>query len=979
MTKEDTLRFKYLASLPFSIAVAAIYFASAELGLSMASVHTNVSPVWPPTGFAIAAALWLGYKISPGIMLGALLANIATGVSIATAMGIAVGNTLEAVTAVFLIRRFIGSHSPFDRAQDVLKFVLIAGVLSNTVSATIGNLSLCLGGAADWANFASLWLTWWLGDGAGALVVAPLLLAWIEKRYKRWLTQRLLEAMLLLLSLCIVAAAIFMGLPFIKGNNYPLEHLTIPILLWAAFRFGQRGVTTSITILSGIAVWGTLRGLGPFARGSPNESLLLLQVFVAAVTVTALILAAVISERKRAEDALRESERRFRQLAENINEVFWISDPRGPEILYVSPGYEEVWDRTCQSLYERPSSYLDAIHPGDREHVLAALQKQSRGEHTDEEYRIVHADGSIRWVRDRAFPIKDDTGAVYRVAGIAENITGRKRAEQALRASEERFSKAFNLNPQPMSIRTLDGLIIDVNDGFLRLTGYTREEVIGRTATDLKIWTSNSDRSDVMKTLGDDKSIHNVEITFRMKSGEEKVCLFSAEVITIGDEQYILAATSDITERKQAEVEREQLLAREKAARIEAEQAEKLSIELLQREQTARTQAEVANRAKDQFLATISHELRTPLNAILGWARILRSGKLNEATSAQALDTIERNAKAQTQLINDILDVSRIVAGKLHLEVRPVDLAEVIEAAVDVIRPAANAKEIQLQVTLDPKAGPVSGDPDRLQQIVWNLLSNAIKFTLKGGQVQVRLVRLDSHVEISVSDTGIGINAGFLPYVFDSFRQADSSYTRTYSGLGLGLAIVRHLVELHGGKVEAFSDGEGKGATFKVNLPLLAAREVEESPAIDRGAKRPVPSAEFDWLPKLDGLRLLVVDDDSDARKLLSLMLSQSGAEVVTVASAAEAIDSIERFTPDLLISDIEMPGEDGYSLIQKVRSLDAKLGSRIPAVALTAHARAEDHRRALSAGFQSHVAKPVTANDLIEVIAGLTGRSSKV
>jgi PAS domain S-box-containing protein len=967
----------YLLYVPLSLAVAAAYFVAAELGLSMAYVHANVSPVWPPTGVALAALLWLGYRVSPGILLGALVANLVTGVSIATASGIAIGNTLEAVSAAFLIRHFIGLQSPFDRAQDVLKFVVIAGLLSTTVSATIGNLSLCLSGAASWSNFGSLWLTWWLGDGAGALVVAPLLLTWIEKRYKHWLDHRLLEAALLLFSLSTVATIIF-----IKGTNYPLEHLTIPILLWAAFRFGQRGVATAIAALLGIAVWGTTRGLGPFAREGLNESLLLLQIFVAAVTVTALVLAAVVTERKRAEESLRESENRFRQLAENINEVFWVSDPHKREILYISPGYEKVWGRACESLYLQPASFLEAIYSDDREHVLTALQRQTQGENTDEEYRVVRPDGSICWMRDRGFPIKDASGKVYRVVGIAENITERKQAEQALRASEDRFSKAFNLNPQPMSIRTLDGQIIDVNDGFLQLTGYTREEVIGRTATDLKLWASSSDRSALMRMLEERKSIRDMEIIFRMKTGEERVCLFSAEAITTGEQQYILAATSDITDRKRTEEERERLLAREQAARIEAEQAKKLSVELLQREQVARAEAEVANRAKDQFLATISHELRTPLNAILGWVGMLRNGRLDKATSAQALEIVERNAKAQTQLINDILDVSRIVTGKLRLEVRPVELSSVMQAAIDVIRPAANAKEISLQVTLDPRAGPVSGDLDRLQQIVWNLLSNAVKFTPKGGQVQVRLERLNAQAKIAVSDTGIGINADFLPYVFDSFRQADNSYTRAYSGLGLGLAIVRHLVELHGGTVEAFSQGEDKGATFEVRLPLIAVAHpqrtttgeayFEESRAVTTGTDSDSPLA-------LHGLRLLVVDDDSDARSLLILMLGQRGAKVTTVATAAEAFALLEQFKPDLLISDIEMPGEDGYSLIRRVRSLDAKLGTPIPSVALTAHARSEDRVRALAAGFQAHIAKPVAATELIAVIASLTGRSDKV
>ena len=412
-------------------------------------------------------------------------------------------------------------------------------------------------------------------------------------------------------------------------------------------------------------------------------------------------------------------------------------------------------------------------------------------------------------------------------------------------------------------------------------------------------------------------------------------------------------------ERKRAEQEREQLLLREQAARAEAE---------------------AANRAKDEFLATVSHELRTPLNAILGWARMLRTTRLNEATIARALETIERNAKAQAQLIEDLLDVSRIISGKLRLDVRSVDVVTLIEAAMDSVRPAADAKGIQLQAVLDPRAGPVSGDPDRLQQVVWNLLSNAIKFTLKEGRVQVRLERINSHIEITVSDTGKGINPDFLPFVFDRFRQADGTITRAYGGLGLGLAIVRHLVELHGGSVHAYSAGEGHGATFTVRLPVMIVRDLDRFPSEAKERRHPTAGYEapFECPPELKGLRVLLVDDDADVPQLLTEVLSQCGAEVTAVTSAAEAIDMFQRMKPDILVSDIEMPGEDGYSLIRKVRAMEAESGGRIPYIALTAHARIQDRLRALSAGFDAHVAKPVEPAELVTVIASVVRRITR-
>jgi CheY-like chemotaxis protein/anti-sigma regulatory factor (Ser/Thr protein kinase) len=390
-------------------------------------------------------------------------------------------------------------------------------------------------------------------------------------------------------------------------------------------------------------------------------------------------------------------------------------------------------------------------------------------------------------------------------------------------------------------------------------------------------------------------------------------------------------------------------------------------------------ESQQANRLKDEFLATLSHELRSPLNAMLGWLSLLRTRKFDEAAKTRALETIERNARTQAQLVEDILDVSRIIRGQLRLNVRSVTLVPVIESAIDTVRPAASSKNIRLQSVLDPAAGPVSGDSDRLQQIIWNLLTNAVKFTPKGGRVQICLERINSHVEITVTDTGKGISPEFLPYVFDRFRQADSSITRSYNGLGLGLAIVRHLVELHGGTVHAESPGEGLGATFTVKLPLMAvtlkANEQERvHPTVGS-------TVSFENSPSLEGLRILVVDDEADARELLVHILKEFGVEVVAVATADEVIGVLmeQASRLDILVSDIGMPNEDGYTLLRRVRSLPPERGGRIPAVALTAYARTEDRRAALLAGFQSHVAKPVELSELIAVIANLTGRTGVV
>jgi CheY-like chemotaxis protein len=398
---------------------------------------------------------------------------------------------------------------------------------------------------------------------------------------------------------------------------------------------------------------------------------------------------------------------------------------------------------------------------------------------------------------------------------------------------------------------------------------------------------------------------------------------------------------------------------------------------LLEKEQRARAAAEAASRAKDEFLAVLSHELRTPLNAVYGWARMLRAGEIEGEAVPRALDVIMRNANAQVQLIDDMLDVSRIVTGKMRLDVRAVDLKAVVEAALDAVRPAAEAKGLRLQPVLDPQAFGITGDPDRLQQVVWNLLINAVKFTPRGGRIQVHLERVSSLVEITVSDTGQGIPPDVLPHVFERFQQGDSTSTRRHTGLGLGLALVRHLVELHGGSVEASSAGEGQGATFVVKLPVAIARGDAGAARPRRGRVHPTATAVMATAgPPLRGLRVLVVDDDRDGLDLVAAILINAGAEVRTAGSAADGLEAVQTWDPDVLISDIEMPGEDGYAFIRRVRALEGAAAGRTPAIALTAYGRVEDRLRTLSAGYTMHVPKPVDPAELVVVVAALTART---
>jgi signal transduction histidine kinase/ActR/RegA family two-component response regulator len=422
----------------------------------------------------------------------------------------------------------------------------------------------------------------------------------------------------------------------------------------------------------------------------------------------------------------------------------------------------------------------------------------------------------------------------------------------------------------------------------------------------------------------------------------------------------------------------ENSLAQTEAARLHVEELSKYISELqrseeargqlLVRAERARAEAEAANRIKDEFLATLSHELRTPLTSLLGWSSVLREAKRDEKVLTQGLEAIDRNAKVQAQLIDDLLDVSRIVSGKLNLDVRPLDISSVTRAAINVVRPAADAKGITLDYWAEPGLGAISADSGRLQQIIWNLLSNAVKFTPHGGKISVRLKQDGSDARLTIQDTGQGIDSEFLPRVFDRFRQADSSTTRSFGGLGLGLAIVRHLVELHGGTVSAHSDGVNKGATFSATFPLLTDRAEPIAVAY---------SGEMKCFEdrSLDGLRVLLVDDEPEARQILGTVIARTGAEVRTCNSASEALAKLAEWKPDVILSDIAMPDEDGYSFINKVRSLPRDEGGEIPAAALTAYARDADRSQALAAGYQMHIAKPIVAGQLVSMIARLAGR----
>jgi PAS domain S-box-containing protein len=658
-----------------------------------------------------------------------------------------------------------------------------------------------------------------------------------------------------------------------------------------------------------------------------------------------LYLSLDITDRKRAEEALRDNEEQFRAVAETAPDAI-ITIDEGSTILFANQSTQKIFgypleELRGQQLTRLMPEYLRHLHRAGVKRFVKTGQKHISWEAA--ELPGLHKDG-------HEVPLEISfsefvTKGKRRFTGIARDITDRKRAQEALTESERQLRILADAVPQLVWMAEPDGRIFWYNQRWYEYTGTSPEQMEGWG------WQSVHDPAVLPKVLerwrASIETGEPFEMEFPLKGADGAFRWFLTRVNPLRDSQGSIVrwfgTNTDVDgQRRTAEELRE------------------------------------ANRLKDEFLATVSHELRTPLTAILGWAHLLRSRQLDEQSATSALETIERNARAQSQLIDDLLDVSRIITGKLRLDVRQIDPASFIESAIEALRPAAEAKNVRIQKVMDTGVVSVAGDPSRLQQVVWNLLSNAIKFTPKGGRVHIRLERINSHIEIAVSDTGAGIKSEFLPHVFERFRQADQKTTRHHGGLGLGLAIVRHLVELHGGTVQAESPGEGQGATFVVNLPIVPVYQKDNlAERVHPAARDTLPS--YECPERLEGLKVLVVDDEVDTRELFRVGISQCGAEVATAGSAQEALEAIEAERPDLLISDIGMPGEDGYELIRKVRALPAGRGGKIPAIALTAYARTEDRLRALRAGYQMHVSKPVELSELVAVMASLIGRSDKV
>src|SRR5215467_6962216 len=830
------------------VLIGAIYLLAAKLGLRLAFVHASATPVWPAAGIALAALLIRGTRMWPAIFVGAFLANVTTAGSVSTSLGIAVGNTLEAVLGTYLVTRFASGRRAFARAQDVITFFVLAALVSTLVSATIGVGTLVLAGFAPWAKAGAIWLTWWLGDAVGVVIIAPVLILWAEKKQpRRWNPSRLFEAGLLVLAVLIAGQLVF-GAVLPKANpTYPIDFLAVPPLVWAAFRFGQRETATASFILAGMGIWGGLHGQGPFSRPDPNESLLLLQAFVGLSAVLALAFAALVAERKRVDEerlALIPEAEAARRIAET-------SERRARFLAEVSValGASIDLDATLLRVTRMAVPLLADLCAVD----------------------LLQPDGSIRRVAHaHVDPVK----------------------EPLVRELRERWG----YNPEapsgvPAVVRTRQSVLI-ADAGLSELA---------EAAT-------SAEQLAMLRRLG----------------------LRSWMIVPLVAHQRVLGAISFA-----------ETVAHRAASAIE-------NATLYTQAQAAQAEAETANRLKDEFLAMLGHELRNPLGAISNAVHILdRVDDPRGPSGSQAREIISRQVQHLSGLIDDLLDVGRVMTGKIRLNRGPLDLFQAVERSLHTL--SAAGKTHDHTIRLNGESVWVDGDVTRIEQVVLNLVENALRYTPAGGAIHIDASQEGDRAILRVEDTGAGIHPDLLPRIFDLFVQGERGPDRSHGGLGIGLTLVRRLAELHGGSVQAVSAGPGLGSVFTLTLPALAMPLPASAPAPTVGA---VPAR-----------RVAIIEDNVDSRETLRVLFEMYGHEVHEAGDGPSGVELVLRVQPDAAFVDVGLPGFDGYEVARRIRA--APNGRRVQLIAVTGYGLPADQAQARQAGFNHHVVKPVHPNQV--------------
>ena len=852
------------------VLIATLYVLAAKLGLTLAFVHASATAVWPPAGIALAALLLRGYRMWPAVFVGAFVANITTAGSVATSLGIATGNTLEAVVGAYLVMRFASGLRAFDRGQDVIKFFVLTGVVSTMVSATIGVGSLVLGGFAPWRDAPSIWLTWWLGDAAGSALVAPLLILWAEPSRSRWGTSRLVEGGLLLLSLIVVGQLVFGSVLLTGPRNYPIDFIAVPPLVWAAFRFGQRETATASFVLASMALWGTLHSQGPFHRDDPNESLLLLQAFVGLNAALALVFAAVVTERKRVDEehlALVPEAEAARKFAET-------SEKRARFLAEASAmlGSSIDYDATLVRLTRLAIPLLADLCAVD----------------------LLQEDGTIRRV------------AHAHVDADKENLVRDNRSRHGFNAAASRGV--------PAVIRTRRSVLVS-----------------RATEADLAEAASNPEHLEMLRRL----DLRSWMIVPLVAPG--RVLGTVSFAITESARRYTpmdLALAETVGHRAASAIE---------------------NARLYKEAQAARAEAETANRLKDEFLAMLGHELRNPLGAISNAVHILdRVEDARGQSATHAREIISRQVQHLGGLIDDLLDVGRVVTGKIRLDRGPLDLFQAVERALHTL--GAVGKTSDHSIRVQGESVWIDGDVTRIEQVVLNLVENALRYTPAGGSIHLDTHRAGGRAILRIQDSGMGINRDLLPRIFDLFVQGDRGADRAHGGLGIGLTLVKRLVELHDGTAEAASAGPGAGSVFTISFPALSLPSL---PLAANPAAVPVPTR-----------RIVIIEDNADSRETLRVLFQIYGHEVHEAEDGPSGVDLVLRLRPDAAFVDVGLPGFDGYEVARRIRATADN--ERLCLIAVTGYGLAADQEQARQAGFNFHLVKPVHPSQINTLLRNL-------
>jgi PAS domain S-box-containing protein len=958
-------------TLACMLAVAILYFMAAKLGLSMAVSAEQVSAVWPPTGIALVAVLVLGYRIWPGIWLGAFLANNTANEPIWTALGIATGNTLEAVLGAWLLLRWVGFDKSLERLKDVLGLVVLAACVSTTVSATVGVVSLCLGGVHPWANFSSLWSVWWLGDAMGNLVVAPVLLTMSTHR-PSWSTRHTVEATALALGLLTIGLMVFSGRTTSDSAHYPLVYTVFPFVIWAALRFGQPGTTVVTCAASVFAIWGAFHGVGPFGSGAVQDRLMSLQAFLGIVAVTGMILAATLTERRRDVDRksvlhavaqiLAESstlaeatpqiiQRICKSLAWHLGAI-WQLD-RNSTLLSCAgvwhvgstsfPAFESI---TKQRTFEKgvglpgrvwasgePAWIPDVVHDQNFPRSRAASEE---GLHSAFGFPIrlgAETHGVIEFFSPEIRQPDEDLLQMMSTIGIQiGQFIERRRGDEEVRRSEARKTAVVESALDAIIAIDHTGSIVEFNPAAEKMFGRTRNEAIGKPLADIIIPPSLREQhcqgmANYLATGNGPVLNKRLELPALRADGTEFPVELAVSRIPFPGPPMFTGYIRDITQRKQLENE----------LRGRAE-------ELL-----------AADHRKNEFLATLAHELRNPLAPIRNGLEIWRLCQGDPEVMDQARDMMERQLSQMVRLVDDLLDLSRVSRGTIELRKERIELAKIVDQAVETSLPIIEQAGHDLTIDVPQSAIYVDADLTRMAQVFSNILNNAAKYTESRGNIHLSVRQEEGHAVVSVIDNGIGIPAHMLPSVFDIFTQVDRNLERSQSGLGIGLSIVKRLVEMHDGSVEARSKGHGMGSEFIVRLPVVLS-VIQTQP---EGETQTLISRRR---------RILVVDDNRDAAMSLAIMLRLMGNESKTAHDGLEALELAQAYQPDVILLDIGMPKLNGYDSARQIRQ--QSWGKHVCLVALTGWGQDEDRHKSREAGFDLHLVKPVQLEALEQLLA---------